>query len=148
MFRRYTDMKPLQRIVLSIWLPLGALFFLAGCSTMAPLFSRPAAPVPAAWPTGAAYKTALAGSGDQIAAGIAWREFFVDPQLQKVIELALANNRDLRVAALTIERTRAQYQIQRAGLFPQVNAAAAGSMQRVPPDLSPSGKAVTSRQFS
>ena len=54
---------------------------------------------------------------------------------QKVIELALANNRDLRVAALTIEKTRALYQIQRADLFPQIDANAAGSMQRLPADL-------------
>jgi len=115
---------------------------------MAPKYSQPAAPVPAAWPTGAAYKAETAKPADPIVAEISWREFFVAPQLQKVIELALANNRDLRVAALSIEKTRALYQIQRAEQFPQIDASAAGSVQRLPADLSGSGQARIARQYS
>jgi multidrug efflux system outer membrane protein len=47
---------------------------------------------------------------------------FGDPRLQALIALALANNRDLRVAALNIEVARAEYRIQRAGLFPAFDA--------------------------
>ena len=46
--------------------------------------------------------------------------------MRKVIALALANNRDLRVAALNIERAQALYRIQRAALFPHINAGADG----------------------
>jgi multidrug efflux system outer membrane protein len=132
----------------SLCLPLAALLFLAGCATMAPTYTQPAVPVPAVWPTGAAYKANAAKAGDPKVAEISWREFFVDPQLQQVIELALANNRDLRVAALTIEKTRALYRIQRAGLFPQIDGTAAGSVQRLPADLSGTGQAQIARQYS
>ena len=141
-------MKPIIRMSTALCLPLGALLCLAGCATMAPKYSQPAAPVPAAWPTGAAYKANAAKPGDPAAAEISWREFVVAPQLQQVIELSLANNRDLRVAALTIEKTRALYQIQRGGLFPQIDATAAGSVQRLSADLSGTGQARIARQYN
>ena len=47
--------------------------------------------------------------------------------LKKLIDLALVNNRDLRVAVLNIEQARAQYQIRRADQFPTINAVASGS---------------------
>jgi multidrug efflux system outer membrane protein len=137
----------MKRITITLCIPFGA-FCLSGCSTMAPKYTRPAAPVTAAWPSGPAYQAEVATQSQKQLADIHWREFFVDPQLQKVIELALANNRDLRVAALTIEKTRAMYQIQRAALFPQIDASAAGSAQRVPADLSTTGQAAIARQFS
>ena len=68
-------------------------------------------------------------------ADIPWQEFFVDPQLRKLIDLALDNNRDLRVAALNIERSRAQYQIQRSDLFPKVDASANADFQRIAEDF-------------
>ncbi len=77
-----------------------------------------------------------------------WREFFVDPQLRQLIETALANNRDLRVAVLNIERYRAQYQIQRAAQLPQLDGNAAASRQRLPEELSGTGSAMTVDQYS
>jgi multidrug efflux system outer membrane protein len=77
-----------------------------------------------------------------------WREFFTDEQLQKIIKTALHNNRDLRLAALNVERARALYGIQRAELFPAVNAVGAGSKQRVPADLSMTGESMTMELYS
>ncbi len=96
-------------------LPLCAVVALAfgGC-TLIPKYDRPAAPVSARFPGGSSQ------SGD--AADIRWRDFFNDPRLKRLVELALANNRDLRVAALTVERYQAEYRIQRAALFPSINA--------------------------
>lgn len=122
--------------------------YLAGCSTMAPKYSQPAAPVPAAWPAGPAYQTTVAQPADKKVADIPWQEFFVDPQLRKVIALALENNRDLRIAALNIERSQAQYQIRRADLLPKVDATAAASFQRIPEDLSSTGRAMNVEQYS
>ncbi|KVO23276.1 efflux transporter outer membrane subunit, partial [Burkholderia ubonensis] len=68
----------------------------------------------------------------QAAADIGWREFFVDPRLQRLIEIALNNNRDLRVAVLNIAAARAQYQITRADLFPKLDAVGTGDRQRLP----------------
>jgi multidrug efflux system outer membrane protein len=66
------------------------------------------------------------------AADIGWREFFPDPQLQQLIALTLANNRDLRVATLNVQSAQAQYRIQRAQLFPTIDASAVEQIQRVP----------------
>jgi multidrug efflux system outer membrane protein len=120
---------------------------MTGCS-MAPTYTRPEAPVPAAWPTGPAYKHATTTPISPSAADVKWRDFFVDEKMRKVIDLALANNRDLRVAALNIEKMQAQYRIQRAELFPAVNAAGSGSKQRLPAGVSGTGQAMTVEQYS
>lgn len=122
------------------------LISLAGC-TLAPHYSRPQAPIPAEWPTGPAYK----GAESPIAPAafdIGWRAFYADERLRKVIALALDNNRDLRIATLNIEKARAQYRIQRAALFPAVNASGAGSEQRLPADVSQTGDTMVYRQYS
>ncbi|MBJ6724494.1 AdeC/AdeK/OprM family multidrug efflux complex outer membrane factor [Geomesophilobacter sediminis] len=134
----------MKRLHLGLAITLGALVTLTGCSTMAPKYSRPAAPVPAAWPAGPAYKPVANGAPS--AASIAWKDFFTDAKLKKVIELSLKNNRDLRVALLNVQRVQAQYQIQRSELFPQVNAGAGYTAQRIPPDFSSTGAAVYSHQ--
>ncbi|MHB8283756.1 MAG: efflux transporter outer membrane subunit [Caulobacteraceae bacterium] len=92
---------------------------LAGC-TMAPTYERPVSPVPAALPAGGAYGAAQ--PAQTAAADLGWRDFFSDPKLQQVIQLALNNNRDLRVAVLNIAEAHAQYRIQRAALVPHVGA--------------------------
>ncbi|MBN8509829.1 MAG: efflux transporter outer membrane subunit [Burkholderiales bacterium] len=94
-----------------------ALALLAGCASMAPPYERPAAPVAASFPDADA-AAAAGGAASTPAADLDWQQFFVDPRLKKLIELALQNNRDLRVAVLNIERVRAQYQVQRAEQFP------------------------------
>jgi len=108
----------------------GIVIVLGGC-TMIPKYERPQAPTPAAWPSGPAYKDAAADTNGPIAADTPWQKFFTEARLQKVIELALANNRDLRVAALTIEKTRAAYRIQRSELLPTVSAVGYGTKQEV-----------------
>ncbi|MBU0714734.1 MAG: efflux transporter outer membrane subunit [Verrucomicrobia bacterium] len=109
---------------------VGIVAVMGGC-TLAPKYVRPQAPVPADWPTGPAYKATAVNTNGPAAADIPWREFFANDRLQKVIELALANNRDLRVAVLTIEKTRAAYRIQRADLLPTVNAVGYGTKQQI-----------------
>jgi multidrug efflux system outer membrane protein len=107
----------------------------AGC-TLEPKYARPAAPVPQSFPQGEAYRAgAAAPMAGKPAADIGWREFFTDARLQRLIELTLANNRDLRVAALNVEAQRAQYRIQRADLLPTISATASESAQSVPPYL-------------
>jgi multidrug efflux system outer membrane protein len=101
---------------------LGTLF--GGC-TMIPKYERPAAPVGDAWPA-ASVQT---GSTNTVASDIDWRDFFDDPRLQRLIEIALQNNRDLRVATLRVEEARARYRIQRAELFPSVQGNASFARQ-------------------
>lgn len=121
---------------------------LAGCTTMAPSYTRPDAPVASAWPTGPAYKSSGAQTGDPAASDLKWNEFFVNPQIRKLIAMALANNRDVRVAALNVEKSQAQYGIQRAALLPTVNANAGSSAQRLPADVSGTGQSLIARNHS
>src|SRR5208282_1980767 len=121
---------------------------LSGCASMAPEYARPEAPVPAKWPSGPAYRENTAVQGSRGADEIEWQEFFTDKKLQQLIALALDNNRDLRMAALNIERSQALYRIQRADLFPTVNATGAGTEERVPAVLSTTGQTVTGHVYT
>lgn len=105
---------------------VGAAALLSGCS-MVPLYERPAAPVAPDWPAGTA-KVADAES-TVAAADIPWQDFIGDARLRELIALSLQNNRDLRVAVLTIEQARAQYQIRRADQLPSLSAGVSGSRQ-------------------
>jgi multidrug efflux system outer membrane protein len=129
------------------WIPLTALAAcLAGC-TMAPKYNRPEAPVPTAWPKGPAYKDAAGASSAKAVAEIPWEEYFVDPNLRKLITLALENNRDLRVAVLNIEKSRAQYRIKRADLLPKIDANATATYQRLAEDFSGTGIPMNIHQY-
>ena len=110
---------------------LAAAALLAGCS-LAPTYQRPLSPVAAAWPQGDAYKPAQTAADAKPASEVAWQDFIGDQQLRDVVELALKNNRDLRVSALNIEKARAQYGIDRAARLPKVNAQAGQSAARAP----------------
>lgn len=127
-----------------------AALLLAGCTSMAPDYQRPAAPVANAWPAGPAYDgyEATTGTESVAASDIGWQNFIADPRLRQLIDLALENNRDLRVAAMNIERARAQYRIQRADMIPSVGANGSASAQRMPAAVSPSGETGINRQYS
>jgi multidrug efflux system outer membrane protein len=113
-------------------LSLAALSAVLGACTMAPKYHRPAAPVTAGWPTGPAYQEISTSTGAPSALELRWRDFFNDEKLRQVIDAALKNNRDLRLAALNVELARAQYGIQRAALFPAVNAVGEVSREKEP----------------
>jgi multidrug efflux system outer membrane protein len=99
---------------------------LSAC-TMEPHYSRPAAPVAPTWNGNAA------GASDKTdVADVGWRQFFPDPVLQRLIGLALANNRDLRVAVLNVQAAQAQYRIQRADLFPTISATGLEQVEHYP----------------
>ena len=90
---------------------------LAGCS-LAPKYARTELPVPPSWPVGDSYLR----QSEATLPAITYAQVFRDPRLQAIIVQALANNRDLRIAAANIAAARAQYRIQRADLLPQVDA--------------------------
>jgi multidrug efflux system outer membrane protein len=119
-------------------------FLFAGC-TLAPEYVRPAAPVPRQWPTGPAYEARPVAT---TAPDLDWRSFFSDKGLQQVIAASLENNRDLRIAALNVERARALYHVQRAEMLPTVDAAAKVYRERIPADLSSNGQRMTAEQYS
>ena len=129
--------------------------FAAGC-TMAPKYERPAAPVDQTFPTGGVYDkqpdatspAAPSGSAQaKPAVDIGWRDFFVDARLQQIVEIALKNNRDLRVSMLNVAAARSQYQITRAELLPTLDAVGSQTKSRTPKDLSLFGQTI-SNQYS
>lgn len=130
-----------------LFLLVGIVAFLTGC-TLIPKYTKPEAPVPSAWPSGPAYKETQTAPGAPVVTDLKWREFFADERLQTIIETALNNNRDLRVASLNVERARALYRIRRAQLLPTVDAVGSGGKERVPADLSPTGSSYTAEQYS
>ncbi|EZP68049.1 MULTISPECIES: efflux transporter outer membrane subunit [Pseudomonas] len=119
--------------------PLVAALVLSGCINLAPHYQQPEAPVPGEW---------QAGVQGEVPAGIQWQQFFTDRRLAQLQTLALANNRDLRLASLNIEKAQAQYRIQRAAAFPTIDASVSGTHSRTPGSLSSSGTAVTSHDYS
>lgn len=90
---------------------------LTGCS-LAPAYVEPALPVPPSWPVGDAYLR----QSEATLPTVTYRDVFTDARLQTIIDRALQNNRDLRVAAANIAAARAQYRIQRADILPQIDA--------------------------
>ena len=96
---------------------LVSLAALSACS-LAPKYVRPEVPVPPSWPVGDAYLR----QSEATLPSITYRDIFRDPRLQRIIEQALTNNRDLRIAAANITVARAQYRIQRAELLPEIDA--------------------------
>ena len=107
-------------------LALTAAVLLTGCS-MIPTYERPGAPIATSFPAYGSPGSAVQADGALPAASIAWQDFFSDAQLKRLIDLALVNNRDLRVAVLNIEQARAQYRIRRADQLPTVSGALTGS---------------------
>lgn len=132
-----------KKRLLWIWL---VVCILCGC-TMAPKYERPEAPVPAQWPAGKAYPALPAGAPEKTEP-LPWQEFISDSRLQELIRTALANNRDLRLAALNVEKARAYYGIGRVSLLPTVNATGTWYQERIPADLSASGSAYTAEKYS
>ncbi len=122
------------------FLPLAAVA-LSACAVLEPGYDRPALPTPNAWP-----ESAQAEQTAGQAALPEWRAFFADEKLAQLIDLALEENRDLRVAALNIERARAQYGVQRAQSLPSVNAVGSGDITGVTPGGQ--GGSTVERQYS
>lgn len=130
-----------------LFIGVGIVLFLEGCS-LAPQYQQPPAPIPQQWPQGDAYEQEQVLSETPTALKLNWKDFYADKQLQKIIKMALENNRDLRLAALNVERSRALYGIQRAELFPVVNAVGAGGKQRRSADLISPDDPRTIEQYS
>ncbi|OKY75041.1 MAG: multidrug transporter [Desulfobulbaceae bacterium DB1] len=124
---------------------LTSIGLIAGGCSLAPEYLRPEAPIPAEWPQGEAYQTIPESS---IALDLDRQEFFTDGKLQKVIGIALENNRELRLAAQNMERARALYGVQRAELFPAVQATGEGGKQGLSSDLIKAGDSRTREQYS
>jgi len=113
-------MKKLASVVVA-----GALM-ISGCS-LAPTYKRPENVTASDWSTiqGEA-GTKTIKTEQELATDIPWRTFFQSEELQTVVQTALSNNRDLETAVLSVQKTQALYNIERAKLLPELNAAGSG----------------------
>ncbi|QNP49449.1 efflux transporter outer membrane subunit [Diaphorobacter aerolatus] len=126
---------------------------LSACMSLAPDYEQP--PLPVLVNLEHAKSTAALSPDQQAAVRVtaqsgpmAWQDFIAEPRLRELIRQALDNNRDLRVAILAIEKARAQYGIERAGLFPSVAATGAGSRSRTADDLTAAGRSNVAGQYT
>lgn len=106
----------------SVILPVSAMVLALSACSLTPLLDKPAPPIPATY--------AMPVAGAHSAADIGWRQMLPDARLQRLVELALEHNRDLRLAVLNVDSVRAQYQIQDAARYPAIGATAGGTRQR------------------
>jgi outer membrane protein, multidrug efflux system len=103
-----------------------SLLFLAlmGC-TLGPKYKRPTMDPPNQYYMDSSPQTSSV-------ADLAWWELFKDPVLQGLVEEALKNNYDVRIAAARVEEERAQLGVSRSLFFPQVGYGTNISGQRAP----------------
>ena len=113
---------------------------LSACISMAPPYEAPALPV-------AQHYDADDGRDGLSASATGWQAYFTDKRLQALIGQALENNRDLRTAVLRVEEARAAFGIQRAEIFPHLDAQAGISRLSIPADLSPFGMPMRVTQY-
>ena len=113
---------------------------LSACA-MIPKYEQPAVAVPETFQ----HDTAPSGI---VAASLGWQDYFADPRLHRLIEIAIERNTDLRGAALNAEAVRAQYMISRAALLPGINASGTGQRGRVAADLSGTGSSYVSSAYN
>jgi multidrug efflux system outer membrane protein len=129
------------------FISLAAAGVLAGC-TLIPDLETPAPPVSGTWPEGAAYAAPAAKGRAADFDTLGWDEVFRDAGMRRLIDAAVENNRDLRVAALNVEAARAAYRISEATLYPEVDAAGTRARTRTPGELSSTGRARTASVYS
>ena len=95
-----------------------AILCISGC-TLGPDYERPEVEQPEE------YRQSTE-SGESIA-NLPWWETFADDRLKALVEMALANNKDLAIAVSRIEEARARYGFVRADQFPSIDAQAGAS---------------------
>lgn len=118
---------------------LATLFFLGACSSIGEL-KLPEPPVANAWPQSIAPDLRGVGS-------VHWRTFFPDARLQALIDAALENNRDMRIAVARVQEARAQYGFAKADRLPTVNLVGSGSFSNTPGNISATGTTLSNERY-
>jgi outer membrane protein, multidrug efflux system len=98
---------------------------LAGCKTVGPNYQRPVVPIPGQF---------YGANGAPSAASLAdapWFDVFGDPTLRALIDEALRNGYDARIAAARVEEARARFGIVNADRYPTVGYEVSPTRQRV-----------------
>jgi len=121
---RAPEMKHALAIILCFSL------LLHGCA-VGPDYERPMVSTPSTWHI----------SSEEAAntANTAWWEQFGDPVLNDLVNTALLQNNDIRIAAARMEQFMARVEIARSGFYPQVGYGVAGSKNQASKNIVPPG---------
>jgi len=111
---------------------------LAGCA-VGPDYQRPDVPVPTQWRLADGEMRAVASPG--------WWRQFQDPVLDQLVEIALRENKDLKIASARIEEYLGRYAFTRADQFPRLDADASGDRTRTPGSSNVSGNSTITNNF-
>lgn len=133
----WTRMHSLNAVLIHFAWIVASVVLVTGCS-LKPAYERPDAPIPNVYRNGDDSTRELPSHED----------FFRDPIMGKLIDIALKNNRDLRISLLNVEKNRAQYRIQRADMFPSMQADGKVDSRLQPADTTADGNREVSRQYS
>lgn len=127
------------------------LVMLLSSCTMIPEYKRPDLPVTDSWPAGSSYIPTVhenskdnSEASDVMVMDLAWQDYFRSDRLKAIIKMTLDNNRNLKVALLTIEKAKASYGIQHSSRLPTIAGEGSFSRSGVPEDLSSTGSSMTS----
>lgn len=141
----------MRRSIKVLYITIPLVIALSGCS-FAPLYQRPALPVPAQWPetgkVGAGETARILPEGATNAISlISWRQVFTDPRLQYLIDTALIHNRDMQIAIARVSEAQALHGIAQADRLPTLNIGATQTATRTPRVLASPGQAQTNRRY-
>ena len=101
-----------------------ACLMLTGCGLHREYVSDTVAPANA---FGTSQEVLMAG-GDTSMARMSWRDFFIDPLLQRLIEQVLENNTDLNSARIAVEKSKASLEAAKQAFLPAVNFSPQGTL--------------------
>jgi len=132
---------------------LAVLLSMQACTPLTPKYERPELPVQNVYPRAEGNKLSSAKTAADIEqknklVSLSWQDFVRDGKLREIINLALKNNRDLRAAALQVQKAQAQYQVSSADLFPKINASLGNTATKTPANLTTSGQVSIMHDYS
>lgn len=116
---------------------------LAGCN-MIPDYLRPDFSAANSWTEVQGYHLK---NGDSFASDMDWKEFYDSSEIHLLVGTALQSNKDLKTAALNIDEARTIYRVNRADLFPSINAGASATLSHSSDESSATGRAAISRVY-
>ncbi len=116
-YKNLNSVKPLCVII--------AALFISGCQSIWPDYLRPKVEVPAQYAVSNEQSTSEIQVTDQ------WWTLYQDQELNSLIEKALQNNKDIKVAVARVEEADALMREAGAYLLPQVNLDAGAKRSRV-----------------
>ena len=135
-----------KKIQAVLYASIGTVLCLTGCAPHKQIYQQPQMPTAPAWHSGLSQPPSQTPASAAVTAPapaateVKWQDYYTDDKLRQVIDLALKNNRDLRIAVLNVEKAMAQYRQQRANQFPELDATASSDVYRVPGTMNQSGK--------